>query len=116
MTASSGGRLYPATESSITTERTDDGVVVLMTTEPRQVSRPEGFSRTATVTRWRRGPMHPDDASVLVRVATAHGTDPAKWTPIPTETEQVGAKAATVGPDAGADGAQSAQGDFGDLF
>jgi hypothetical protein len=113
MSAPSTDRIFPSSRSSIATRDTVDGVVVTMTTAPRRVARPDGFSRTACVTEWTRGPMHPDDAAVLVRIATEHGTDPAKWTPVLRDEPQ--------GPDDRSDptvraGSYTGQGDFGDLL
>ena len=115
MPTSSADRLFPASKTSISTRETVEGVVVEMTTAPKRVPRADGFAKNAVVTRWTRGPMHRDDATVLVRMAIQLGTEQAKWTPLFEETAEddrpstTRAAARTIDPD-------DRQGDFGSLL
>ncbi len=105
MPESASPRLHPLDPSSITCTETEEGVVVHMTTTPHQMLHPDGFVRTIPVSRWIRGPMHADDASVLVRIARTIGTESRNWAPVFDENEPKG-----VVPH------DDPQGDFGDLF
>lgn len=113
--APASSKLFPLSKDAISSTTTDEGAIVEMTTAPRQIFHPDGFVKTVPVTRWRRGPMHPDDASVLMRIALAHGTAPKGWTPILPAPEEKD----PFWPDSTNEPVERAdhgQGDFGDLF
>lgn len=107
--------LVPLSTTAITSVVTDGGTIVEMTTVPHRIHHPDGFRRFVTVTRWRRGPMHPDDAAALVRIALSLGTPSKAWTPILTTGDDPSDERTPPRPSNGPDG-DDAQGDFGDLL
>ena len=113
MPTSTHDRLFPASRDAIEGVETDEGVVVSMTTAPPRVAHADGFASTILVTRWRRGPMHRDDAAALIRITTEIGTDPDRWTPVFEKIEDADRSRPPRGPskDAG-----MGQIDFGDLL
>lgn len=115
MPTSASVMLVPLSTTAITSVVTDEGTVVEMTTVPHTIHHPDGFRRFVTVTRWKRGPMHPDDAAVLVRIALSLGTPSKAWTPILPDGGDPSDERTPPWPSSGS-GGDDAQGDFGDLL